>query len=181
MRIRFNLTKAFIRVMRGAKLTAVENFASSDGSVHPIYLFHPKKQGSVLGQTTPWGTILISDYIVPDKDLFNFVVLHESRHASRWFHWYIALFIIGIVWFNSIWGSGIPSLILIFVLVVLSWYSEYDADAFAINKIGMAEFKRIMGRFDGPLTLRRIVFYAWSSLTHPPNSFVIWLFRLTHH
>src|SRR5208283_3707980 len=100
MRIRFYLTKALIRVMRGAKLTAVGEFTAADGSVHQIYLFHPKKQGSILGQTTPWGTVLISDYIVPDKDLFNFVVLHESRHASRWFHWYVALIIIGIVWFN---------------------------------------------------------------------------------
>lgn len=182
MGIRPPLTRIFIRIFRLARFTHTASIRLSDGKTWEVYIFSSKKRPSILGQATPWGTIIVSEHILSDKPLLNLVILHESRHASLWVEWLpVIIFASEVVgsWIYLGWTNAIVYIVL---LILYFWYIELDAEFYTIKNIGLNEYKIITSQDNrkSKLTIKRLLFNVWALFTHLPRPTVVRLYELTH-
>jgi hypothetical protein len=181
MRIRRALTILYIRFIRRGRFEHIEPITLLDGNRWDVYLYSSSSK-IILGQATPWATIIISQRLFEDKPLFNLVTLHESRHVRQWFEWWLLIFLaLALVLFstNSRYGFAILTL---FITIFWSWFIELDAEFYTIKYAGLTNYERVTEQFKhkSRLTARSLVLTIWALLTHPPRTLTIWLYRLTH-
>jgi hypothetical protein len=182
MQIRASLTKSFIKFLRHGTFTRIEKLPLPNGKDRDIYLYSLKNHSTILGQTTPWLTTIVSEEVFANKPLFNLVGLHESRHASQWFQWPLLIFIaLGAVIEFGV-QRCVTGLLFLLLLMAYSWVCEFDADFAVMKIVGIEEFRRITARSNkvSRFSMKNSLISLWVLLTHRPRPLIVGLFELMH-
>jgi hypothetical protein len=193
---RFWLKTQHLRYLQVARVELPENQSAE------VVVFSNRKP-CIAGVFLPWGTILIHKKVFGNRNLLEYVSVHEFAHKRRaygilfsiigWLAYVLVLFLLlGILLsltsiFNRPWSLTVTILIVdllevaicFFIGLIFCWFPEYQADYEALHKLGVAEVLR--GRFYWQ-KIRQCTksekVYAF--LTHPPISLTTWFFRRFH-
>jgi Zn-dependent protease with chaperone function len=151
-------TKCWIRLY-GDKFVGVSKVSLLTGESYEVVLFSNKYWHNPLGQTLPWGTIIIHEFVIENEKLLNYVIVHELAHTKQWFRlvlyptaFSLILFLlltpISLAWLVqgifSLHGDEVISGIIVLILAVIffiipmisSWFIEYLADCKAFRSLG---------------------------------------------
>ncbi len=151
------LTKLWLR-LAGARFVRVA-VVRHEGAEMKVITFTSKK-ALVLGQLTPFSTIIIHDIVFQSERLLRYVTTHESIHKRQWYRYFIypllpvcllssacmatyfILLLRAMVQSHVQISPLLPAaaLFLAILLVALpcgfSWFLELNADFGAIRKLG---------------------------------------------
>ena len=159
--ILLKLTKWHINLGNG-KYVRIETVKLPNGKDQEIAIFSCDKP-LYIGQCTPFRTIIIHEPVLNDKQLLNYVLLHEMGHKTQWWSIFILPLIIlvpasmfGLILaFVSLiqsmlqlnasqllyfLGELILAGLLLLIPCAFSWAMELDAEFQAIKVIGLDSF-----------------------------------------
>jgi hypothetical protein len=162
----------------------------------------------MVGQVTPWGTILIHEFAFLSKKLYDYVVAHEYAHKRQWFRcflyplmmlWLIlpaSFFLVVLMIVQAVvtrepvyLGIGVTTFIVSVVVLAIpmlfSWILEFLADCYAIRMVGISsildaiEEGRALAKERGYKKPGRLSMVL-ARLTHPPLSLTYRICRFLH-
>ena len=205
-RVALTLTKLWLR-LQGNKFLRVSTIELPEGREEQAAIFSGNTYHMV-GQVTPWGTILIHEFAFLSEKLYDYVVAHESAHKRQWFRyvlyplmtlWLILPFLFllivlmiiqAIITREAIYlGIAVMTLVASAVLLAIpslfSWVLEFLADCFAIRKVGMSS---ILDAIEECRALAKergyrkpgLLSIILARLTHPPLSLTYRICRFLH-
>jgi hypothetical protein len=205
-RVALALTKRWLR-LQGDEFLRIATIELPEGKEEQVAVFSGNTY-YMIGQVTPWGTILIHEFAFLSEKLYDYVVAHESAHKRQWFRYLlyplmmlwlilpfsflsIVLMIIqAVITGQSIYlGIAVTTLIVSAVLLAIpmlfSWGLEFLADCYAIRKVGMSnildaiEECRALAKEHGYKKPSRLSIML-ARLTHPPLSLTYRICRFLH-
>jgi hypothetical protein len=204
--VALTLTKRWL-CLQGNKFLRVSTIELPEGREEQVVVFSGNTYDMV-GQVTPWGTILIHEFAFLSEKLYDYVMAHESVHKRQWFRYLlyplmllwlilpfsflsVVLVIIQAIITQEAIYLGVAVTILIASAVVLaipslfSWVLEFLADCYAIRKLGISnildaiEECRALAKERGYRKPGRLSIII-ARLTHPPLSLTYRICRLLH-
>ncbi|MFA4846311.1 MAG: hypothetical protein WC654_07195 [Patescibacteria group bacterium] len=188
------LNKLWLR-LSGNRFLRVSSIALRDGTEHEVVVYS-SNTFQMVGQVTPWGTILVHEFSFLSKKMGDYVIVHESAHNRQWFRY--ALYPLMILWIIC------PFLLLSAVAITIqgitahearyfvasitallasaaafaipclsSWFVEFLADSHAIRELGMSNILEGIEEGRALATAHGLKRPDWLSrvfgrLTHPP-------------
>jgi hypothetical protein len=205
-RVALTLTKRWLK-LEGNTFLRVSTIKLPEGREEEVAVFSGNTY-LMVGQVTPWGTILLHEFAFLNQKLYDYVVAHESTHKRQWFRhflyplmflWLIALLsffpivlmIIQAIITQEAVYLGIAATILIVsalvsaIPILFSWILEFLADCYAIRKVGMSnildaiEECRALAEERGYMKPGRLSIVL-ARLTHPPLSLTYRICRFLH-
>lgn len=161
-RVALALTKLWLRLL-GNKFLRVSTITLPGGIEQQVVVFS-SKTFYMVGQVTPWGTILVHEFAFLSEKLRDYVVVHESAHKRQWFrHALYPLMTLWLLWpivplvllfvvllliqavttHEAIYAASAVSTLIAFAVVLaiptlFSWILEFLADCHAIRELGMS-------------------------------------------
>jgi len=163
----------------------------------------------MVGQVTPWGTILVHEFAFLSEKLRNYVVVHEAAHKRQWFRYalyplmtlwivvpFILLFVIlmviqAIIAHEAIYlATAVTTLIASAVVLAIpglfSWVIEFLADCHAIRELGMSNILDAMAEGRALAEARGykkpdLLSLMLGRLTYPCLSLTYHICRFLHH
>jgi hypothetical protein len=205
-RVALKLTKLWLR-LQGNRLLSVSTIELPEGKKAQVVVFSGNTY-EMVGQVTPWGTILIHEFALLSKKLHDYVVAHESAHKRQWFRHFVyplmmlwlilpASFLLFVLTTAQAAVTGDPvylrigvttfivSVVLFTIPVLFSWTLEFLADCYAIRMVGMPN---VLAAIEEGRALANERGYKKPSraskvlvrLTHPPLSLTYRICRLLH-
>lgn len=191
-RVALTLAKVWLR-LQGNRFLRVSVIELPGGRKEQVAVFSGNTY-HMIGQVTPWGTVLVHEFAFLSSKLHDYVAAHESAHKRQWFRyllyplmtlWLIlpfSLFFIGlmiiraVVTYETIYmGIAVATLIasglLLAIPSLFSWVLEFLADCYAIRKLGISN---ILDALEEGRALAKERGYS------RPDLFSIIVARLTH-
>jgi len=80
--LKLKLIKLHLRSIMG-KYVRNDKVTLPDGSAQDVTVFSGQKS-LFLGQYTPLGTIAINECLLINKEVLNYVLIHEIAHSKQW-------------------------------------------------------------------------------------------------
>lgn len=205
-RVALKTTKLWLR-LQGKKFLRVSTIELPGDREEQVAVFTGNTYDMV-GQVTPWGTILVHEFAFLIERLYDYVVAHESAHKRQWFRyllyplmtlWMILpfsclLFVFMVIqaiitqktiYLDTAITTLIASALLLAIPSLFSWVIEFQADCYAIRKVGLSNILDAIkeGRalaeergYKRPDRLSMIL----ARLTHPPLSLTYRVCCLLH-
>ena len=198
--ILLKLTKWHINSTNG-KYVRTEMVKLSNGKDQEIVIFS-NENPLYIGQCTPFRTIIIHEPVLNDKQLLNYVLLHEMGHKRQWWSIFIlpliilvpaSMFVVLFAFVSllqSIWQFNVSQLLyflgelilaglLLLIPCAFSWVMELDAEFQAIKVIGLDSFIDIRNNIKkSPKPSKGYMVIA--RMTHPPTSATIRCWKWLH-
>lgn len=197
---KLHLTKIHLRCIK-AGFKEVSTLSLPDGHKQEVIVF-TQKGLFILGQVTPFGTVIIHEAVYSSNVLLNYVAVHESAHTRQWYRHFMyvlmplwlgglcAVFVSIMMLFSSIAHRNanflIAFIICLAIAVVLvcipsafSWFVEFNADCQAIKLLGISTI--LKARDDAyNLSKPNLWITIYNRMTHPPLRFTFWFGRLIY-
>ena len=205
-RVALALTRLWLRFL-GNKFLRVSTITLPDRREQQVVVFS-SKTFYMVGQVTPWGTILVHEFAFLSEKLRNYVVVHEAAHKRQWFRYalyplmtlwivvpFILLFVIlmviqAIIAHEAIYlATAVTTLIASAVVLAIpglfSWVIEFLADCHAIRELGMSNILDAMAEGRALAEVRGykkpdLLLLMLGRLTHPPLSLTYRICRFLH-
>jgi len=205
-RVALKITKIWLR-LGGKKVLRVSTIQLPGGREEKVVVFTGDTYDMV-GQVTPWGTILVHEFAFSIEKLHDYVVAHESAHKRQWFRYFLyplitlwmilpvscGLFVLMVIqaiitqrtiFLETAITILISSALLLAIPSLFSWIIEFQADCYAIRKVGISNILdaikegRALAEERGCRKPDRFsIILTW--LTHPPLSLTYRVCRLLH-
>jgi len=204
--VALTLTKLWLRLQRN-KFLRVSIIELPGGREEQIAVFSGNTY-EMVGQVTPWGTILIHEFAFLSEKLYDYVVAHESAHKRQWFRYFLyplmtlwlilpfSFFLVVLmviqaiitqkpIYLSTAVTTLIASALLLAIPSLFSWVLEFLADCYAIRKVGMSN---ILDAIEEGRALAKERSYKkpdrlsiiFTRLTHPPLSLTYRICRFLH-
>jgi Zn-dependent protease with chaperone function len=194
------LTKWHINLAKG-KYVRTEMVELPNGKDQEIAIFSCDKP-LYIGQCTPFRTIIIHEPVLNDKQLLNYVLLHEMGHKTQWWSIFIlpliflvpaSVFVLILAFVSLIQsmlqlnasqllyflGELILAGLLLLIPCAFSWAMELDAEFQAIKVIGSDSFLDIRNNLKKSPKPSK-TFMVIARMTHPPTSVTIRCWKWLH-
>jgi len=195
----FGLTKLHILSL-GGKFVRTQSLVTTAGEEQEVVVFSGAKP-LYTGQCTPYKTVVIHEEALNNKELLDYVLIHEIAHTKQW--WSILIYplcvlpIIGLIVLTGaiisliLWAVSMNlgyfvqfaigiliSVIFITIPCLFSWIMEALAEFQVIKTLGLKQYEDI-AKLSGKRKLgigQKVIIRA----THPPKHLVIKAWSLLH-